>query len=695
MFKKIKLKTRLLFPLSVLILIVLILTISIISSQYTKSKFLLELETNTNLATKISKFVHSTQKERGMTSGFLASSGTKFKNELIAQRLITDTKIKVLSKYLTLIENEQILQILNDALKITQKLLILRDRVDTFDTDAKESIQFYSQMNDEFLSIIIEISTISKLPIITQNILAYVNFLYAKEHVGIERAVGTAILTKGGDTPSLKISFINLISIEKSYTNIFSKYASKRAKQAYSAYYKGNDIDEVSRIRDIILYTNPTQGYGIKPEYWFKNITSKINKLKQIDDYLEKEILQNIDRELSTTNKLFNNLFILNIASILIFFLIVNMIIKLISSEKRLKKLIDKYIISSTTDTKGIILEASDAFCNISGYSKDELIGKAHSIVRHPDIPSSTFKEMWKTIKDGQVWNGEIKNLKKNGGYYWVYAHIEPLFDKKGNIEGYVAIRLDITDSVNLEDEMIRSKQKDKTLLHQSKLAQMGEMISMIAHQWRQPLTAISSTSNDLHMKIMLDKYEKEYFNDKLSRINEFSQHLSSTIDDFRNFYKKDKQKESILHSQMAKGAFEIVSSTLEHKNIALLPEFGCKKKIMVFVNELRQVILNLIKNSEDILVEKKVKKPYIKVKTYDDESYSYMEISDNGGGIKEELIDKIFDPYFSTKTKKDGTGLGLYMSKIIVEDHCQGDLLISNTKDGVKFTIKIPIIEE
>jgi len=695
MLQKLKIKTRLLLPLSILILMVLILSISIISNQYSKRAFLLELERNTKLATNISKFVHSTQKERAMTSGFLASHGTKFTTELREQRVLTNQKIEQLSFFATSIQNEKIAKKLHQALKLIPKLYQIRDDVDHFQTDVSKSIAFYSKMNEKFLNLIIEISKISKLPIITQNLLAYINFLEAKETVGIERAVGTALLSETSPEKSLKVSFITLVSIEKLYTKLFFQYASTKAKATYKRYHRGKEIDEVQHIRDILLYQESTNGYHINAEYWFENITTKIDKLKTIDDYLASEILSNIHKELEKTTTLFNNLFFITIVSILLFLLIVNMVVKLLRSEKRLKNLLDKYIISSTTNTKGVILDASDAFCDISGYTKEELIGKPHSIVRHADMPKSAFKEMWKTIKEGKVWDGKVKNRKKDGGYYWVYAHIEPLFNKKDEIEGYVAIRIDITDSIHLEEELVRSKAKDKTLLHQSKLAQMGEMISMIAHQWRQPLTAISATASDLYMKNILDSYEKEYFDTKLKRINEFSQHLSHTIDDFRNFYKEDKKKEFILHSQMAKGACEIVESSLQYKHIALQSDFSCEKKVYVLTNELRQVILNLIKNSEDILMEKKIQNPYIKIRTYDDETHSYLEVIDNGGGIQESLIEKIFDPYFSTKTKKDGTGLGLYMSKMIVEEHCGGDLLIENTKDGVKFIIKLPIPKE
>ncbi len=121
---------------------------------------------------------------------------------------------------------------------------------------------------------------------------------------------------------------------------------------------------------------------------------------------------------------------------------------------KQSLKLIDKYIIRSVTDVSGVITDASEAFCKISGYSKDELIGKPHSIIRHPDTQKDTFKELWNTIKSGKTWEGEIKNLNKNGDVYWVKAHIEPHFNKNGKIDSFVAVREDITNAKALEYQM-------------------------------------------------------------------------------------------------------------------------------------------------------------------------------------------------------------------------------------------------
>jgi signal transduction histidine kinase len=134
----------------------------------------------------------------------------------------------------------------------------------------------------------------------------------------------------------------------------------------------------------------------------------------------------------------------------------------------------------------------------------------------------------------------------------------------------------------------------------------------------------------------------------------------------------------------------DIVHLSLKYVNIKVVTDFKSNINISTYTNEIKQVLLNIIKNSEDILIDKNIKNPQIDIKTYQ----NTIEISDNGGGIPEDIIDKIFDPYFSTKRKKDGTGLGLYMSKIIIEEHCGGKLSVKNNKNGAAFTIDLPSIQ-
>jgi signal transduction histidine kinase len=241
-----------------------------------------------------------------------------------------------------------------------------------------------------------------------------------------------------------------------------------------------------------------------------------------------------------------------------------------------------------------------------------------------------------------------------------------------------------------IEQEIQKGRKKDQQMIQQSRLAQMGEMISMIAHQWRQPLAAISSTSGAINLKARRDKLDKELAIELSKKISDYSQHLSATIDDFRGFFKPNKEKQKTTYFEIVNGVLTIVDESITNKNIKLIKELNCEASFDSYQNELKQVVLNLIKNAEDILIEKDIQDPYIKIKTYMEDKKYILEISDNGGGVPKDIIDKIFDPYFSTKTQKDGTGLGLYMSKTIIEDHCNGELSVFNGKDGAIFKIVI-----
>jgi len=235
-----------------------------------------------------------------------------------------------------------------------------------------------------------------------------------------------------------------------------------------------------------------------------------------------------------------------------------------------------------------------------------------------------------------------------------------------------------------VEKEIEKNRKKDQQMLQQSRLAQMGEMISMIAHQWRQPLTAISSAAIALEMKATLNSLDKETTIDLAKKIAEYSQHLSTTIDDFRNFFKTNKKLEKTTYSAVIKSVLNIIESSIENKNITLIQELKSDKIFETYPNELKQVLLNILKNAEEILIERAIKDPKILIRTDGNE----LIIEDNGGGIDEAIIDKVFDPYFSTKTEKNGTGIGLYMSKTIIEDHCHGKLSAYNNSEGATFKI-------
>lgn len=241
-----------------------------------------------------------------------------------------------------------------------------------------------------------------------------------------------------------------------------------------------------------------------------------------------------------------------------------------------------------------------------------------------------------------------------------------------------------------VKEELDKNREKDFLLIQQSRHAQMGEMITMIAHQWRQPLSSISSNVIALQVQQELEGYNKEFYDEQLEKISGLTQYLSKTIDDFRKFFKEEKEKTSTSLEDIVADSLYIIESILVSKGIELEIEYLCNEKILSYPKELKQVVLNLLKNTQEAIEEKKISNPKINIKTYKDKKNFYLEIKDNAGGIEEDIKEKIFDPYFTTKDTLNGTGLGLYMSKKIIQEYCNGDIKVRNTDGGVSFTIEI-----
>ncbi len=358
--------------------------------------------------------------------------------------------------------------------------------------------------------------------------------------------------------------------------------------------------------------------------------------------------------------------------------------------ETALSKSLDianKYIIMSRTNMKGIITEVSEAFCEISGYKAQELIGQSYNIVKHPDSNALIFKELWNTILSGKIWKGEIKNRRKDGSCYWVYATIEPNFNQNGEIIGFVTIKQDITSKKEVEEQQ-------NILVEQSKSAAMGEMISMIAHQWRQPLQAVSILIQKLPlMKMIEGEISDEVLNQVVDDVAVQLEYMSKTIDDFRDFFKPDKEKEEIYISKIIDKALDFLAYMLKVDTIKLT-KFDLEDSLVnIHINEVVQVLINIIKNARDAMNEKiKDNNKILNIKYYKENNYAIIEIEDNAGGIPDNIINRVFEPYFSTKTNKNGTGLGLYMSRTIIEQHSHGRLSVSNSDLGAVFKIELPL---
>jgi len=244
------------------------------------------------------------------------------------------------------------------------------------------------------------------------------------------------------------------------------------------------------------------------------------------------------------------------------------------------------------------------------------------------------------------------------------------------------------TLQIKIEEEVEKNRQKDQQLMQQSRLAQMGEMISMIAHQWRQPLSAINSTAIAINFKAQLNQLDAQEMTELSGKISSFSQDLSRTIDDFGSFFKPNKEKKNVTYNEIVTSVLGIIEISLKDNNIKLIKELNSEVVFHTYVNELKQVILNLVQNANDILREREITNATIIIKTESNK----LSISDNGGGISNKIIDKIFDPYFSTKKEKNGKGLGLYIGKMIIQDYCDGELSVKNINNGTQFIIQLPI---
>jgi signal transduction histidine kinase len=239
-----------------------------------------------------------------------------------------------------------------------------------------------------------------------------------------------------------------------------------------------------------------------------------------------------------------------------------------------------------------------------------------------------------------------------------------------------------------VDDEAAKRVEKEKLLLQQSKMAMMGEMIGAIGHQWRQPLNSLGIMVQDIEMAKKYGELTDEYLHEFKEESMRIIFTMSKTIDDFKSFYKTDKTEEIFCVESAIGEVLGILSAQLKIASISVVFDQTGRHEMIGLKNELKQVLLNLLSNAKDALLEKKPEEAFIKIECVQDNAKLIISIEDNGGGIKEESLGQIFEPYFTTKSETSGTGIGLYMSKEIVENHMNGKLEVQNTGNGAKFTI-------
>ncbi len=303
----------------------------------------------------------------------------------------------------------------------------------------------------------------------------------------------------------------------------------------------------------------------------------------------------------------------------------------------------------------------------------------------------------------------ESTQIHVDGHEITLNSTVTPIFDRDGDLEKFIIVDSDISlikrtqkklEELNktlkskVEEEVKKNREKDILLIQQSRQAAMGEMISNIAHQWRQPLNAIGIIVQNLLEAYQYGEIDEKYLIQKIDKVMSLITYMSETIDDFRNFFKPERKAQKFFIKETVEKAIKFVEANF--KGLSIIIDFKSKDDPVAYgyPNEYMQVVINILNNAREALIESKPEIPQVKIILEIIDNDSFLRIFNNGGSIKPEVGDKVFDPYFSTKHISRGTGLGLYMGKNIIENNMSGKLYFENKPDGVEFIIQLPDVD-
>jgi PAS domain S-box-containing protein len=334
------------------------------------------------------------------------------------------------------------------------------------------------------------------------------------------------------------------------------------------------------------------------------------------------------------------------------------------------------------TDENANIINVNKAFERNTGYLLSDVKGKNPKLLKSNIQDINFYKNMWEEINLSSYWEGEIINKRKDGKLYVERLKISTVYNEEKKLINYIALFSDIT----LQKEQQKLiKENEKILYQQSKMAAMGEMIGNIAHQWRQPLSVISVSASGIKLYQEEGLYSKEDSKDFIEAILNSTKYLSDTIDDFRNFYKEDLEKINFEVKKSIDKTINLLKTEFIKEDIAVIYLGEPNIFIHGIENQFLQVTMNILNNAKDALIEKEIKNRHIFIDVYEENAKTYIEIQDNAGGVNEDIIEHVFEPYFTTKHKSLGTGIGLYMSEEIVTKQLNGKLSVYNKSINYK----------
>ena len=341
-------------------------------------------------------------------------------------------------------------------------------------------------------------------------------------------------------------------------------------------------------------------------------------------------------------------------------------------------------------DEKKRVILFNDAAERMFGFSENEMLG-SYTL---PKIIPEAFLS-----KHNSALNKFLKKQKKED----TIQISREIFARRKNGETFpIRINFGIYREVSkvivvaVIEDLTEEKHQKKILKRQLRLAQLGEMLCMMTHQWRQPITAIQLSTETLAKQVCKEgKVSSEYLCRYTQKIDSYTRFLYETIESFRSFFRSDKKVVKTTCREIVESVIPIVIPHIESEGMTFRVLHKSQAAYLVtYASELQQVILNLIKNAIDVLKERRIRNPEITVSTKVEGARHMITVEDNAGGIDKKILPRIFDMFFTTKGDFDGTGIGLYMSKVIVEEHCCGELYAENGIEGARFIVSLPSLE-
>lgn len=357
--------------------------------------------------------------------------------------------------------------------------------------------------------------------------------------------------------------------------------------------------------------------------------------------------------------------------------------------------ILNSYVPSFELDKDGTIISVSDAFLRISGYLKNELLQQNHSILNIASKHGMKFMDLAKTLKMWERYNGIMQGHTKDGGIFWIDTKVKPQINKFGEIIGFAVIAFDISDKIKLiqqNEEILKgSSQKDQTskpeMIEKSKFLALESIIENLSQNWLDPLNDIGSNVE----KLRQSDYSADELKNGLTSISKTIKNLSKNMEKFKKSFQMTERPTPTNIKKILSSIISMLEKNNDRQKIEIRQDLHDVQIINSYPNELLDVVLGIITNSIEAFRKNQIKNPMLDISLSQVENEIVIQLLDNGGGVPEEIIEKIFEPNFSTKNEK-GKGLGLYFAKSLIEMHMNGRLNIENNDGYTNASIIIPI---